>query len=82
MQVITHQFITFGCDHGDLECVGRLVFINLAEGFALWHDVVSEKVSLDNEAILLFLELRHVLCLSANSDKRTLKIKSIPAYLM
>lgn len=29
MQVITHQFITFGCDHGELECAGRLVFMNI-----------------------------------------------------
>jgi len=24
--VIAHQIITFGCDHGELECVVRLVY--------------------------------------------------------
>ncbi len=32
MQVITHQFITFGCDHGELEYVGRLVCFFLRVG--------------------------------------------------
>ncbi|TMS93419.1 hypothetical protein CWB58_09305 [Pseudoalteromonas sp. S201] len=35
MQVITHQFITFGCDHGELECAGRAVFMNVG-GSLLW----------------------------------------------
>ena len=31
---ITHQFITFGCDRGELECAGRLVFMH--EGGSLY----------------------------------------------
>ncbi len=46
MQVITHQFITFGCDHGELECVGRLVFINIGDGLS--HRV-TENVKLTNQ---------------------------------
>ena len=47
MQVITHQFITFGCDHGELECVGRLVFMNvggsLPRAFGLYTQLACAK---------------------------------------
>ena len=46
MQVITHQFITFGCDHGELECVVRLVVINVGDGLS--HRV-TENVKLTNQ---------------------------------
>ena len=45
MQVITHQLITFGCDHGELECAGRLVFMNVGESLLralfLWEQALA-----------------------------------------
>ena len=72
MQVITHQFITFGCDHGGLECVGRLLFMNEGGSFLISCISILKKIT-----CLLVLKIKRDLKIGTQ-EKENRKIIRTP----